>query len=163
MAKFDIGRGIDDYIAQLGNLADTSKDAVGRAVYEGAKVVADAIKKEIGAIPVDDHPPIVANGNRIGTLTSKQKQGLVDGFGIAKMKDEGGYKNVKIGFAGYNTEVTKKYPNGQPNAMIARSVNSGTSFRKKNPFVDKTTRSVKSQAEEAMRKTVDEEISKRIK
>ena len=163
MARFNIGRGIDDYIAQLGNLADGSGDAVGHAVYQGAKVVADAIKSEIGGIPVNDHPPILKGGQKIGTITTKQKQGLIDGFGISKMKDESGYKNVKIGFSGYNGEKTDKYPNGQPNPMIARAVNSGTSFRTKNAFVDRATRKNRAQAEEAMKKTIDEEITKKMK
>jgi HK97 gp10 family phage protein len=162
MAKYSIGRGLDDYIRQLGNLADASDEVVGRAVYEGAKVVADAIKSEIQALPVDDHPPY-KSGARIGTVTTKQKQGLAEGFGIAKMKDEGGYKNVKVGFAGYNSEVTEKYPNGQPNPMIARAVNSGTSFRKKNAFVDRAVRRVRQQAEQNMQKTIDEIISKKMK
>ena len=58
---------------------------------------------------------------------------------------------------------TKKYPNGQPNALIARAVNSGTSFRKKTRFLDKAVNASKKAAEAAMDAACSREIEKIMK
>lgn len=150
-------KGINDYIAQLQKLGNDTDEIIGKAVYQGAAIVADAIKAEINALPIDkgygtaDNPCIGVN--------AIQKKGLTEGFGISKMQNERGYINVKIGFAGYNALQTKKYPNGQPNALIARAVVSGTSFRRPNQFINRAQKSVKAAAEEKMRIVIDEEIN----
>lgn len=150
-------KGINEYIAQLQKLGNDTDEIIGKAVYQGAAIVADAIKAEINALPIDkgygtaDNPCIGVN--------AIQKKGLTEGFGISKMQNERGYINVKIGFSGYNALQTKKYPNGQPNALIARAVVSGTSFRRPNQFIDRAQKSVKAAAEEKMRIVIDEEIN----
>ena len=50
MAKFQVGQGIDEYISQLQNLEFNSEDIIGRAIYKGADIVADAIKAKADAI-----------------------------------------------------------------------------------------------------------------
>ena len=91
-------------------------------------------------------------------ISEEQKQGLINGFGIAPMQNDNGYLHVKLGFDGYNSVKTKNYPNGQPNSVIARSVNSGTSFRQRIPFVDNAVSRAKAAAEEKMIKKLDTEI-----
>ena len=82
-------------------------------------------------------------------------------MGIAKMKrKEGGVFDVKLGFDGYNEVKTKKYPNGQPNAMIARSINSGSSYMRRQPFMDMTIRVSKDRAEAAIEKKFNEELER---
>ena len=56
--------------------------------------------------------------------------------------------------------LTRKYPHGQPNALIARAVISGTSFRKKNNFVGRAVKAVKAEAENQMRAAFDEIFDK---
>lgn len=146
MAKFYVGKGIDEYIAQLGTIEAATDDTVGEAIHEGARIVADAVRGELQGVPVSQ------------TFDAVQKQGLLDSLGIASKRTDGEFVNVKVGFDGYNKKTTKSWPNGQPNAMIARSVNSGTSFSKKNPFVDRAVRKSKSAAEEEMRKTVERKL-----
>ena len=55
-----------------------------------------------------------------------------------------------VSFDGYNSVRTEKYPQGQPNVVIARAVNSGTTFRKRTRFVDKAVLAQKKAAEAAM-------------
>lgn len=148
--------GLNEYVAQLERLQSTAKETIYSAVYEGSGLVADSIKQAINGLNVN-------NQYESGGITSVQKKGLQDGFGISPMKDDNDYINVKLGFAGYNGQKTKKYPNGQPNSVIARSINSGSSYRKKNPFVDKATRTSKSACEEKMRNVIDTEIQKLVK
>lgn len=161
MATFQFG-GIDNYIKQLNRLqAGTRDGVVGKTVYAGAAVVADAVKDAIRALPVGSGR--AAQGELVDTVTLPQKAGLLDGFGISRMRDDDGFVNVKLGFDGYNSVKTKKYPNGQPNALIARAVNSGTSFRKKTQFVDKAVNASKKAAEAAMDAACSREIEKIVK
>ena len=79
------------------------------------------------------------------------------------LSHDDGVVNVKLGCDGYNSTKTEKYPNGQPNVLIARSVNSGTTFRKKTKFVDKAVDSAKNAAEAAMDAACSREIEKIMK
>lgn len=156
--KFD---GIDDYVAQLEKLEDNTAPAIGRTVWNGAKVVADTVKEAIRQIPIDDRR-YVWSGQRRG-ITTEQRDGLIDGFGIASMRNDNGFINVKIGFAGYNSVRSKEFPNGQPNLLVARTVESGTSFMPKIGTISKAVSSAKKKCEEAMRQTFEEEVKKNTK
>lgn len=155
MAKLKF-KGLEEYEGKLLQLKNLSREMIGEAVFEGAGVVADAVKGAIGSIPVDNR--YAAGSTMLYGISEEQKQGLIDGFGIAPMQDDNGYLHVKIGFDGYNSVRTKNYPNGQPNSVIARSVNSGTSFRQRIPFVDNAVNSAKAAAEQKMIKKLDTEI-----
>lgn len=158
MATFEFG-GIDAYIKQLNKLQAATKDGViGKTVYAGADVVANSVRSAIQSLPEGKE-----GDAGLGAVTAAQKRGLLEGFGISKMRDDNGFVNVKLGFDGYNSVKTKKYPNGQPNALIARAVNSGTSFRKKTRFVDKAVNASKKTAEAAMDAACSLEIEKIMK
>ena len=145
--------GLDEYLRQLERLQGSSDQAIGKAIYEGAGVVAKVCAAAIKALPVSNQYD--SNG-----ITSVQKAGLIEGFGISHAQTDGYYRNVKLGFDGYNGQKTAKYPNGQPNSMIARSINSGSSYRRKNPFMDKATASSKGACEATMQRVIETEIQK---
>lgn len=149
MAKFQVGNGIDQYVERLTNLEFTAHDTLGRAIYKGADIVADAIRSNIQSLPKS-------------VCTDKQRQGLLDSLGIAKMRDDDGTYNVKIGFDGYNSHITKKYPKGHPNSMIARAIESGTSFSAKHPFVAPAIRATKDAAEKVMADEINKELTKQM-
>ena len=153
--RLQVGKGMDEYLSQLGNLETSAPETIEKAVYQGASVIADAIKDNIRKLPVDDK-----RQDKVSTLKSIQKKGLIDSFGIAKMRNDNGYVNVKAGFDGYNGLKSKKYPKGQPNAMIARTFEAGNSFTKKIPFVGPAVRTSREKAEMAMQATIDKEVKK---
>lgn len=112
----------------------------------------------------------IQTDERFGTPENKtvgpnafQKEGLRRSIGIAKMRKEGSFWNVKIGFSGYNKITTKTWPSGQPNAMVARSVESGTSWMQKQPFMRKAENSSKVRCEQAMANEIDKQITQRVK
>lgn len=146
MAKFYVGKGIDQYINQLTNLEFTAHDAIGRAIYKGADIVADAVRANIQKLPKS-------------ACTDAQRKGLLNGLGIASMRQDDGTYNVKIGFDGYNEHKTTKYPRGHANSMIARSIESGTSFSHKHPFIAPAVNATKSQAEKAMADEINKQIA----
>ena len=145
--RYTVGKGVDKYLATLGNIDTATRAGIGKGIYAGAKVVADAIHEEIEALPATTE------------RERKQKKGLLDGLGVTKIQDQGGVRDVKIGFDGYNEVVTKSYPKGQPNSMIARATISGTSFSRKNDFVGRALRKCREKAEEAMKQAIDKEIA----
>lgn len=133
MAKAKID-GLEAFAKTLKQMEKAGEKIAGHAVYKGAGVVADTVRQSINALPeikgygTEAHP-------LAGGVTSAQKKGLQDGLGISTMQtDAQGGVNVKIGFNGYNATRTKKFPAGQPNVLIARGVESGTSWKRKRPF-----------------------------
>lgn len=161
MAKFKVV-GID---AAFSGLELMGKDADGIAkmcVYDGAKIVGDAVKKNISSLPVRD-PKDNKRGKRVKGVTPDEKTALQKGFGIAKMRSEGDSVNTVLGFDGYDSNITAKYPKGHPISMIARANEVGTSWLVKSPFLKPAYNSSRAAAEAAMSKRFDEELKKRGK
>ena len=161
MAKIQFSKG-DKYLSKLSQLDSSLKDQViGPAVYDGAAVVADAIRAGIQDIPTDERhgtPSKPVNGP-----SRKYIRSLSNDLGIAKIRNDDGYINVKIGWDGYSSVKTKKYPKGVPTQMLARSVERGTSFMRATPFVKKAVSASKKQAVEQMKQTIDENIDTTMK
>lgn len=161
MAKIEM-TGLDEYMKQLESLTKDITGTLKRGVYDAADVIADAVRSQINALPaVDDIEGLIGwQQKRPTVLTKKQKAGLLSGLYLAKMRTEANRVDTKLSFTGYNNVKTKKYPQGQPNAMIAAAVESGSSAHRKTPFIRTTANKVKSQAVAAMRDTIDADIKK---
>jgi HK97 gp10 family phage protein len=162
MAKMTV-QGIEEYALKLSKLGAKSQETAGKAIYAGAEVVADAIKQNVDGLgTVDEKFNLIAfNQGRKARLSEIQKEGLKKSFGITKMqKDNDGIFNVKLGFDGYNDVKTKKYPNGQPNQLIARIAESGSTFMNKTPFVRPAVSKTRKNAQAAMQRVIDEETEK---
>ena len=149
--------GLDEYIKSLNELQAKTEEFCGQALYHGAAILADAAKASITSLPTDNRP-FVRKGSRRGP-SDKQKQGLIDGFGIAKMRTDGDTYNLKLGFHGYNDVVTKAWPKGQPNTMIARSVESGNSFMPPRRFMTRAINGSKSECIEEMKRQVEKYLA----
>lgn len=153
----------EEYMLKLTRLEkETVEKVCGPAIHDGAKVVADAIRAELQTVPTDEgwgtqeHPVVGPK--------KTQKAALLGTLGITSMqKDNDGMYNVKIGFDGYNNIRSKRWPQGQPNQMVARAIESGTSWMSKNRFVGKAVSRVKKQALTAMQKRAESEINKIMK
>lgn len=135
---------------QLSNL-------IKRSIFPGAKIMGNAVGEVVRNLPTDDTSH--HHGKR-RSITSRQKEGLVESYGIAKVRERRWGWNVKIGFDGYNDIVSKRWPKGQPNAMVARSLNSGTSFLQKNPFMDMTVAANEAATVEAIEKEFDKRLDR---
>ncbi len=159
MAKWTM-RGMDEYAAFLQRIGKNTREILGAGVYAMANTVADAVRKNIEALPAKpDIEGIEAyRQGRKAQLTISEKKGLQEGFGISPMQNERGYLNVKLGFDGYNEVKTRKYPKGQPNALIARSVESGSSVREKSPFIRPALRQTQNEALKKGQEAIEEKI-----
>lgn len=162
-------KGINDYMNLLKSISNNTDETLNKALYKGAGVMADELKNQIEILPTvkDEYNLKVYANNKSGKrgdanykLSDTQKKGLLDGLGIAPFDAKDGVIDTHIGFDGYNNIKTKKYPKGQPNIMIARIVESGSSYFTKKPFIRKAIRAGKEKTEEAMAKVIDDEINK---
>lgn len=133
--------GLSRYERQLQKLGMEGDRITGQAIYAGASVVADEIRQNIRTLPEN---------------TGVTKRGLEEGFGIAPLRDDNGFRNVKAGFDGYNEA-------GRPNQLMARIMESGTSKVQKHPFIAPAVRKSRKKAEETMERVLNEEIEKIMK
>ena len=150
-----------DYELMLGKIGDASKDICGAAIYEGAKIIADEVKANLESLKtVSDAAAIQAAKKEEATyLTIRAKKGLIKSFGVTPMSQDGdGIYNVKLGFDGYNDVKTKKWPKGQPNQLIARACESGSSAMIKQPFFREAVQKTRKKAESRMAEVLDEKI-----
>lgn len=158
MARFKVSPNLEKYNRKIYELGAQAQEYIENAVKKGADPVADSIRSGLNGVPVDDgykKPGEIRSG-----LRSIQKAGLQASLGIAPVRNDSGFINVKVGFDGYNGMRTGKYPGGQPNAMIARSVEAGTSVMSAHPFMANAVKSSKKQAEDIMRQEIDNSIGK---
>ena len=159
-------KGLKDYELRLSSLSDDIKPIAGKAIFAGAKIVADEVKENLNKLNTTaDGLAVKAYQTRTPTyITERAKNSLIESFGVTPLeKDKDGIYNVKVGFDGYNNTVTHKYPKGQPNQLIARSVESGSTAMIKQPFMRKAMNASKKQAEDKMAEIIDEEIKKRTR
>lgn len=136
LAKFSV-KGIEEYALKLSKLGDKADEVTKKAVYAGAKVIADEIHK-----------------NLTETLSGESTGDLESSFGITPIsQDKKGNWNCKIGFDGYDKA-------GVPNQLKARVLESGSSRQKKRPFVRPAVRAKKNEALKEMGAVIDSELSK---
>lgn len=131
MAKFTFNAG-EDYALKLSKLGTASEEIAKKAIYEGAKIVADEIKAR----------------------TPRDSGDLADSLGITPIsRDNDGNWTAKVGFDGYDSR-------GVPNQLKARVIESGTSTQKKKPFVRPAVNATKKRVTKKMEEVIDEEIKK---
>lgn len=158
MAKMQV-RGLDEYTAKIRKLSRNSNIIIERGIYVGAGVVADAVKSGLQSLPVQNG--FGTPENKLTGISRRQKSDLIKSMGLAPIKHQAnGYINTKLGWDGYGSIPTKKYPKGVPNQLLMRSVESGTSFRKKTPIIRKSVNRVKEAAVREMAVKVDDELRK---
>lgn len=157
-------KGPEAYCLRLSRLETNQKEIAGKAIFAGAKIVADKIRSNINAIPEDKYRRLKP-GEKYGSVTKREKRAILACFGVSPLKvaDDGSY-NVKVGVDDYVPAdiiaPTEKYPRGIPAAMLLRSVESGSSVRQKHPTVRPAVNAVKAAAENAMRDVMLKEINK---
>lgn len=143
-------KGLDDTVFVLNRLSDQSEGIIKRAIYDGAGIMADAVRANIDTIKSGG--PSDWERRRRET----QKTGLRAGLTTFKIEEAGGTIAGGVGFDGYN-EL------GQANRMIARVFNSGTSFSSKQPFFDRAIRRSRYAARQKVVSEIENEIDKLTK
>lgn len=174
--EFWVGKGIDDYIKSLETLVARTDDMVEETIKPAAGLVADEVRAALMALPKLDREPrnfntkgkkdtnkthVKHKGGRLPAgITDVEREGLAKGLGLAPIRKDGQFINTKLGVDGYNEHKTPSYPKGHPNVMVARSLESGTSYRAPTPFVKNTVRRVHDKAEKMMADAYEKELKK---
>lgn len=153
--------GLEELSAMLSRLGDRAQDVATGALFDGAAVVADAYTKAIDNIQSKPDRFYAVDGKFQRLPTDEEKNALRGKIGIAKFKKNGSEVDTIIGVtknAGYVQIGGKK----KAVAVIARSINSGTSFMKKQPVFRKAGNAVKAAAKEAIVGKAEEMFEKII-
>ena len=147
------------YAAQLKKLEQfyASDAPLEKAVAAGAAVVADKIRSNLEALPEADFRRL-QDGVAFHGVPKGQKKDLIDSFGLTPIgRDKNDFVHTKAGFDGYGSYPTNTYPQGIPNQLLARAVESGSSVREKTPFVEPAVKATRKEAVDVMGKIVDEQ------
>lgn len=161
MAKITF-QGQSEYFEKLQQLEQvfSKEETLKKAVRAGAKPVADQIRHNLGSIPTKPFRKLKA-GELIQGLSESEQKDLEDSFGLSPIsRDKNGFVHTKAGFDGYGSFPTKSYPQGVPNALVARAAESGSSVRQKMPFVRPAVNATREKSIAAMEDVVDDELKK---
>ena len=144
-------------------LSEDAEKVMKFSLYEGAKIAADELRVSVDNLGrVSDAAAIQAWMTLTPSIISvSQKNGLRAGLGISKMKVGPHLKiRLKVGFSGYNEVITRRWPQGQPNVMIAASCEHGSSAMLAQPFIRPAYERCAGRIKNEMEKTAKKEISK---
>lgn len=149
--------GMAELSEMLEQMENEAPKVAARALYEGAGMMADEIRK--GAEGIKTAPFDWASKSKGETrLPSPEEKEIIlaASAGIAKFNKNGTEVDTSVGFrnAGY-AELNGKTV---PIPVIVNAVNSGTSFMKKQPFVRKSARTATPKVLEKMRKYIEAEF-----
>ena len=155
--------GLSELIRNMDRLPEKAADVAALALYDGAGVVADAVSRAVQGIATE--PFKYAKGGQKRKPSPEEKQIVMQAqHGVAKFKNTGLKIQTSVGFqkSGYGkitwnharTNIRTKYKlaksgkhmvhasqgtgaSMKPVPLIVNSINSGTSFMEKQPFLRK--------------------------
>lgn len=148
-------KGLDKYVKKLENLSNpwNAQVCVENAVTAGSEVAGDITKAELSNLPVDNKK-WATEGNKRHGVRSIEKKELIASFGITPLEIKNNHVNRKTG-------VDRGYlSTGTPYVVLARSVETGTSFMDKNPVFSRGTRKARKPCLDAMQQSLTDDINR---
>ena len=139
--------GLKELMAKMDKAPKNAEKVAAKALYEGAGVMADAVSQAVQGIATEKFK--YASGGRTRKPSPEEKAIVASAkHGVAKFRKNGVSVNTSVGYqnAGY-AELGGKT---KPIPLIANSINSGTSFMEKQPFMRKAFSQNKGAAEAAI-------------
>jgi len=147
--------GGNETVEMLETLTKNAEGIFKQSVYKGAGVVADEMTRRVKELKTTGKQTKVNGKTPRRYCYEYEKEALIDNLGIAPMKLRKSV-NTKVGFSGY---YHNKSEESVPVPLLANSINAGTSFMKKQAFINATIRGSKSNCIEAMQKQLDKSIN----
>ena len=146
--------GMSEISELLSQMEEKAPAVAARALYDGAGIMADEIRK--GTETIKTAPfQYARNGTR---LPSPEEKEIVTqaAVGIAKFDKNGTEVDTSVGFrqSGY-AELNGKQ---KPIPVIVNAINSGTSFMNKQPFIRKAANSGAPKAMKAMKDRIESDF-----
>lgn len=139
--------GLDELGRMLAELGNKAQAVASGALYDGAGVVADAMNAAIDSIRTE--PFKYAPEGQTRLPSPQEKAALQRKVGIARFRKEGASVDTLIGISassGY-AQIAGK---AKAVRLIARSINSGTSFMTKQPVFRRAASQAKGAAQSAI-------------
>lgn len=139
--------GLDQLGRMLAQLGDKAQEIASGALYDGAGIVANAMNAAVQSIQTE--PFKYAADGKMRLASPQEKAALERKIGIAKFRKSGSEVDTMIGISGKSgyTQIAGKK---KAVRVIARSINSGTSFMKKQPVFRKAKTQSQGPAKEAI-------------
>ena len=151
--------GMAEISEALDQLEKNAAAAAAQGLYEGAGVMADEVNKAAADIRTEPFKYAARGARR---LASPEEKAIVQqaAAGIAKFQTDGTEIDTSVGFrnAGY-AELDGKT---RPIPVIVNSINSGTSFMKKQPFIRKGANTNAQKAMTAMSEKIENALNEII-
>ena len=150
--------GIENLEKMLQRLGDKAPDVAAAALYDGADVIADAYTRAAGSIKAkkrQHNEPDGQDPSKARYPTPAEKE-VLKKIGVSRFHKDADSVNTIVGPADGYVEI-----NGRRKAirLIARSVNSGTSFMKKQPVFRQAVSRNRKAAKDKMVSTAEGLIS----
>ena len=148
--------GMAEISEQLTQLEEVAPKVAALALYDGAGIMANEVRKQAQGIKTEPFR-YAREGTRLPSPEEKEIV-MKASAGIAKFDKNGTEVDTSVGFrnAGYATLNGKT----KPIPLIVNSINSGTSFMQKQPFIRRAASQGAARAIEAMKKVVETEFEK---
>lgn len=152
--------GLNETIKMLEKIEGDTDYIIEEALKKSGGVVCDVCRQEISSLRTTDQ---YEGGNGKRFARPSDIKGLLDSLGYSPVQLNGTVFDIQCGWGGYNKNITKKYPKGHANKMIANAINAGTSFQIAQPFINRTARKSKEGAIQKIQEVFDKEIQKLTK
>lgn len=147
--------GINETLAMFEKIEKNTTGTMKQCVYKGAGVVADTMQARVKALKTQSDN----KRTDVRYPYDYEKEAILDNLGIAPIKADS-IVNTKVGFDGY---YYNKKGDRRPVPLLVNSINAGTSFLKKQAFVNATKRAAEGKCVNAMQKQLNEAIEKLTK
>lgn len=147
-------KGLKEYVKKLENLSNSfnAQVCVENAVTEGSKVVSELTLKELQGLPTDEKwgtPESPKKGIR-----KYEKNDLIKSWGVTPLQLKGNMIDRKTGV---DRDANRT---GTYNIVIARSLEAGTSYMKKNPVISRASRKARTPCLNAMQESLNRDITR---
>ena len=145
--------GFEEISKMLNSLGENAQKVASKGLYDGAGVMAAEIKEDAGKISTAPfHYAVFVTREP----SPEEKEIVQKGMGIAKFKKNGADVNTSVGYG--NAVYAMLAGKRKPIPLIANSINSGTSFMKRQPFFRRAVVQGTAKAEEAIVAKIEAEI-----
>lgn len=149
--------GMAEISRTLDQLGEKAEATASRALYKGAGIMAQKLKE--GAESIKTAPFKFARQGETRLPSPEEKEVILSagGIGVARFKKNGGDVDTSVGYG--NTGYADLNGKRVPIPLIANSINSGTSFMPKQPFVRKAANSGGKEALQAMKESIEADFN----
>lgn len=137
--------GLDEVLGKFNAIGEQAEAVASMSLWEGAKVVADEYNRTLASIPAEEFVYVFNGEKRNASI--EEKAALIGSAGVAKFQKSGSEVQTIIGTKNAYATIAGKQV---PVKLLLRAINSGTSFRHKNPFIRKIKSTAKGAAQVAI-------------